>query len=67
VEDDVGYLALVWNMSKRDALSLCERLPGHRAPCQVMSPHAFAQLAPAVEGVVDSTAEAAPPQNEGSQ
>ncbi|HUE45578.1 MAG TPA: D-alanyl-D-alanine carboxypeptidase family protein [Aestuariivirgaceae bacterium] len=65
VEDDLGYLALVWNMSQRDALALCERLPGHRAPCQVMSPHAFAQLAPAA-GVADSTAEAAP-QDEGSQ
>ena len=66
VEDDLGYLALVWNMSMRDALSLCERLPGHRAPCQVMSPHAFAELAPAA-GVADGAAEAAPPQDEGSQ
>ena len=66
VKDDVGYLALVWNMSKRDALSVCERLPDHRAPCQVMSPHAFAQLAPA-GSVAGGAAEAAPPQNEGSQ
>jgi hypothetical protein len=66
VEDDLGYLALVWNMSKRDALALCERLPGHGAPCQVMSPHAFAELAPADDGA-DTTAEAALPQGEGSQ
>lgn len=66
VKDDVGYLALVWNMSKRDALGLCERLPGHRAPCEVMSPHGFAQLAPAA-GLADSTNAAAPPQHEGSQ
>jgi D-alanyl-D-alanine carboxypeptidase len=66
VEDDLGYLALVWNMSKRDSLAVCERLQGHGAPCQVMSPHAFAELAPA-EGLADSTAQAAPPQGEGSQ
>ena len=67
VEDDLGYLALVWNMSKRDALGLCERLPGDAAPCQVMSPHAFAELAPRAEGVADSSAEADPPRDEGSQ
>jgi D-alanyl-D-alanine carboxypeptidase len=66
VEDDIGYLALVWNMSKRDALALCEVLPDRRAPCQVMSPHGFARLAPA-DGVADSTAAADTPQGEGSQ
>lgn len=66
VEDDLGYLALIWNMSMRDALSLCQHLPGDGAPCQVMSPHAFAQLAPGVEGVADTTAETDAPQDEGS-
>ena len=66
VEDDLGYLALVWNMSKRDSLAVCERLQGHGAPCQVMSPNAFAELAPGAggEGVA---AESAPPRSEGSQ
>jgi D-alanyl-D-alanine carboxypeptidase len=51
VQDDLGYLALVWNMSKRDGLALCERLRGRGAPCQVMSPHAFAELAGEADGL----------------
>jgi D-alanyl-D-alanine carboxypeptidase len=67
VEDDLGYLALVWNMSKRDSLVLCDRLQGHRAPCQVMSPHAFAELAPGAQGLAGDSADPTPPQSEGSQ
>lgn len=74
IEDDLGYLALIWNMSMRDALGLCERLPGENVPCQVMSPNAFAQPAPqpaprlpTEDGVADTTAEAVAPQDEGSQ
>jgi D-alanyl-D-alanine carboxypeptidase len=61
------YLALVWNMSKRDTLALCARLRRHDAPCQAMSPEAFADLARRSGTLADNPADPVEPHSEGSQ
>jgi D-alanyl-D-alanine carboxypeptidase len=61
------YLALVWNMSKRDTLALCARLRRHDAPCQAMSPEAFADLARRSGTLADNPADPVEPLSEGSQ
>lgn len=61
------YIALVWDMSMRDTADLCERVKRQAAPCEVMSPAAFAEMArpKGMAGVVPIPTAA--PRSEGSQ
>lgn len=69
VHDGPGkdYLALVWNMTRVDALALCAQAEGHHAPCEVMSPQSFASIARKSDGLAAKLASPPKPQSEGSQ
>lgn len=61
------YLALVWNMSMADSVALCARLQRFDAPCAVMSPRSFADLARRSEARARKPAAPGPETTEGSQ
>jgi D-alanyl-D-alanine carboxypeptidase len=67
VQDDLGYLALVWNMSMSDALALCAGLQRHNGPCEAMSPEAFARMAKELDSLAGTSPDPGPPQLEGSR
>lgn len=63
------YIALVWDMSMRETMDLCARLQRHDAPCEVMSPSAFAEMAKpkGMAGDPPVPIPTAAPRSEGSQ
>jgi D-alanyl-D-alanine carboxypeptidase len=60
------YLALVWNMSKRDTLAFCARLQRHNAPCEVQSPKTFADMARQFSRTADTSVDPVEQKGEGS-
>jgi D-alanyl-D-alanine carboxypeptidase len=60
------YLALVWNMSKRDTIALCARLQRYNAPCEVLSPKTFADMARQFGRLADTPVNPVDQKGEGS-
>ncbi len=61
------YLGLTWNMTLSEARSLCAEVESHDAPCSVLSPRSFAELARKSTSRTAGAVEAARSQTEGSQ
>jgi D-alanyl-D-alanine carboxypeptidase len=63
------YIALVWDMSMRETMNLCARVKRLEAPCEVMSPAAFAEMAKpkGMAGDPPVPIPTAAPRSEGSQ
>jgi len=61
------YLGLMWNMTMSDARRLCREVESHDAPCSVLSPRSFAELARKATSRTAGAVEAAGSQTEGSQ
>ena len=69
-----GYAAMMWGQEAITSLNLCTKLRAEKAPCDVMPPTAFRQMAlaavaeqppappPVVEGADSAKAKPAPPQ-----
>jgi D-alanyl-D-alanine carboxypeptidase len=61
------YLGLVWDMTMSDARTLCAEVRIHEAPCDVLSPRSFADLARKSMSRTAGAVESAKSQSEGSQ
>jgi hypothetical protein len=61
------YLGLMWNMTMSEARGLCAEVESHDAPCSVLSPRSFAELARNATSRTAGAEEAAGPNVEGSR